>query len=119
MVGLYATGIGAVGSEGAFNQLQTYKQEIPVLFPCNALLVVSDGREARAGTLTAPWERFMPWKTIDGDGLAPASLWELEVLLKGIFEPDHFLDLIRHFIVFEVDGPRSTRRWPPTTSSMP
>jgi type I restriction enzyme, R subunit len=90
--------------QGAFNQLQTYKSELPSLFPCNQVLVISDGREARAGTLTANWERFMPWKTIDGAGLAPSSMWELEVLIKGIFERGRFLDLIRHFIVFESDG---------------
>jgi type I restriction enzyme R subunit len=68
------------------------------------VLVISDGREARAGTLTANWERFMPWKTIDGDGLASSSMWELEVLIKGMFERGRFLDLIRHFIVFESDS---------------
>jgi type I restriction enzyme R subunit len=52
---------------GAFNQLQTYKREIPSLFPTNEILVIADGLEARAGTLTADWERFMPWRTIDGE----------------------------------------------------
>ena len=53
--------------KGAFNQLQTYKNDIPGLFPYNEILVISDGLEARAGTLTADWERFMPWRTIEGD----------------------------------------------------
>ncbi|KAB8332492.1 type I restriction endonuclease subunit R [Scytonema tolypothrichoides VB-61278] len=90
--------------KSAFNQLQTYKNDIPVLFPYNEILVVSDGTEARVGTLTADWERFMPWRTIEGDELAPKKTAELEVLIKGIFEKHRFLDLLQHFIVFEVDG---------------
>lgn len=88
----------------AFNQFQTYKKEIPSLFPYSEILVVSDGIEARAGTLTADWEWFLPWRTIEGDDLAPKGLLELEVLIKGIFEKQRFLDLLRYFIVFEVDG---------------
>ncbi len=88
----------------AFNQFQTYKNEISSLFPYNEILVVSDGIEARAGTLTADWEWFLPWRTITGDDLAPKGLPELEVLIKGIFDKQRFLDLLRYFIVFEVDG---------------
>ena len=88
----------------AFNQFLTYKKEIPSLFPYSEILVVSDGIEARAGTLTADWEWFLPWRTIEGDDLAPKGLPELEVLIKGIFEKQRFLDLLRYFIVFEVDG---------------
>ena len=80
--------------KGAFNQLQTYKKDIPSIFPYNEILVISDGLEARAGTLTADWERFMPWRTIDGIDLAPKSVPEMEVLVKGIFEKPRFLDLI-------------------------
>ena len=58
----------------AFRQLQTYKAEIPSLFSCNEILVASDGTKARAGTLTADWERFMPWRTVDGRDLAPKEL---------------------------------------------
>ncbi len=90
--------------KGAFNQLQTYKKDIPVLFPYNEILVISDGLEARAGTLTADWERFMPWRTIEGVDLAPKGALEMEVLIKGIFEKQRFLDLVQNFIVFEVDG---------------
>ncbi len=89
---------------GAFNQLQTYKKDIPVLFPYNEILVISDGLEARAGTLTAAWERFMPWRTIEGVDLAPKGVLEMEVLIKGMFEKQRFLDLAQNFIVFEVDG---------------
>ncbi|MCC7014875.1 MAG: type I restriction endonuclease subunit R [Planctomycetes bacterium] len=88
----------------AFQQLQTYKQQIPALFTFNEALVVSDGLEARIGTLSADRERFMPWRTVDGTDLASSKLTELEVLLRGAFEPRRFLDLIRHFVVFEDDG---------------
>lgn len=90
--------------KGAFKQLQTYKQDIPTLFPYNEILVVSDGTEARVGTLTGDWEWFMPWRTVEGDEIAPKKTAELEVLIKGIFEKHRFLDLLKHFIVFEVDG---------------
>ena len=88
----------------AFNQLQTYKQQIPALFTTNALLVISDGITARLGSLTADRERFMPWRTIAGQQPAPAALPELEVLLRGVFAPERLIDLLRHFIVFEDDG---------------
>jgi type I restriction enzyme R subunit len=88
----------------AFNQMQTYKQQIPALFVHNAVLVISDGIEARIGTISADKERFMPWRTIEGETLAPVSMPQLEVLLRGVFDKRRFLDLIRHFIVFEDDG---------------
>ncbi len=70
----------------AFNQLQTYKAQIPSLFVFNEALVISDGLTARIGSLTADKERFMPWRTIAGEDLAPATMLELEVLLRGVFE---------------------------------
>jgi type I restriction enzyme, R subunit len=85
----------------AYNQLQTYKKEIPSLFHYNEALVISDGIEARLGTLTSGRERFMPWRTIEGKKIAPKGSLELEVLIRGVFEKERFLDLIRHFIVFE------------------
>ena len=88
----------------AFNQLQTYKAEIPSLFTYNELLIVSDGLEARVGSLTADKDRFMPWRTIDGETVAPATQPQLEVLLKGVFHPRWLLDLVRHFVAFESDG---------------
>ncbi|WP_010170127.1 type I restriction endonuclease subunit R [Bacillus coahuilensis] len=94
-----ATGI----SEG-YNQLQTYKQTIPSLFRYNAFLVTSDGVNARVGSLTANEERFMKWRTINGLELAPTSLSQLEVLLKGILEPSRFMDILRNFILFQTDG---------------
>lgn len=88
----------------AFNQLQTYKQQIPSLFTWNAALVISDGVQARIGTLTADRERFMPWRTIAGEELAPASMPDLQVVLEGVFDKTRFLQMIRHFIVFEDEG---------------
>ena len=94
---------------GAYNQIQTYKNEIPSLFPFNEVLVISDGVEARVGTLTANPEWFLPWKTIEGTNLAPESIPELEVVTKGVFEKRRFLDLVRHFVVFE-RGPGETTK---------
>lgn len=88
----------------AFNQLQTYKTQIPSLFTYNEALVVSDGVEARIGTLTADREWFMPWRTIEGEELADTKIPQLKVVLQGVFEKRRFLDLIRHFIVFEDVG---------------
>jgi type I restriction enzyme R subunit len=88
----------------AFQQLQTYKQQVPALFHHNAVLIISDGLEARIGTISADKERFMPWRTIDGETVAPATMPQLEVLLRGVCEKRRFLDLIRHFVVFEDDG---------------
>lgn len=88
----------------AFQQLQTYKQEISSLFTFNEALVLSDGLQARLGTLTADRERFMPWRTIGGEGLAERTLSELQVVIEGVFEQRRFLDLIRYFIVFEDEG---------------
>ncbi|NLG97617.1 MAG: type I restriction endonuclease subunit R [Chloroflexi bacterium] len=85
----------------AFNQLQTYKNDIPALFHTNELLIISDGLNARIGSLTANKEWFLPWKTIEGQTSAPTSVTQLEVLLKGVFDKRRFLDLIRYFIVFE------------------
>jgi len=94
----------------AFQQLQTYKQELPTLLAFNVALVASDGITARIGTLTADWERFMPWRTIDGETIAPRGTPELEVLIRGVFEQRRFLDLLRNFIVFEVDGETITKK---------
>ena len=85
----------------ALSQLETYKKEIPSLFVFNEALVISDGSEARIGTLTADKERFMPCRTIEGDEAAPETMLQLEVLARGVFEKRRFLDLLRYFIVFE------------------
>ena len=87
----------------AYRQLQTYKAEITSLLHYNAALVVSDGTYARVGSVTANQEWFKVWRTIDGDGDAAKGTLELEVLVRGVFERRRFLDLLQHFIVFEVD----------------
>ena len=88
----------------AFQQLQTYKHELAGLFLFNEVLVVSDGLEARIGTLSSNRERFLPWRTIEGEELAPATLSQLEVLIRGVFDRRRILDLLRYFVVFEDDG---------------
>ena len=88
----------------AWQQLQTYKAELPTLFSMNEALMVSDGTEARIGTLTAGREWFKPWRTVTGERLADSHMTELQVLLEGICSPDRFLALVRDFIVFEDDG---------------
>ncbi|WP_395743441.1 type I restriction endonuclease subunit R [Prosthecobacter sp.] len=87
----------------AYQQLQTYKAEIPSLLQYNAALIVSDGLQARIGSLTANQEWFKVWRTIDGESDAPKSALELETLVRGVFERQRFLDLLHHFIVFEED----------------
>src|SRR5690606_14578557 len=98
----------------AFNQLQTYKEEIPSLFAYNELLIISDGMQARFGTLTSGWDRFMPWRTIDGTDLyrEPGNEKQSEgvlqagitTLLRGMLEPRRFLDYVLNFITFEDNG---------------
>ena len=90
--------------EGAFNQLQTYKDQISCLFRTNAALVTSDGLHARVGSLTANLERFMPWRTVDGFVVAPKGVPELETVIEGVFEKARFLALIRNFTVFGDPG---------------
>ena len=90
--------------EGAFNQLQTYKDEIPSLFLTNAALMISDRIQARLGSLTADLERFMPWRTADGSEIAPKGAPELETLVRGVFEKGRFLSLIRDFTVIGNTG---------------
>ncbi len=90
--------------EGAFNQLRTYKEEIPSLFRTNAALMTSDGLQARFGSLTANLERFMPWRTVDGAAVASKGAPEIETVVEGVFEKNRFLALIRDFTVFGDTG---------------
>lgn len=92
------------GITEAFHQIQTYKSAIPSLFKTNAFLIISDGVNARAGSLTANEERFMMWRTVDGETIAPTSQPQLETLLKGMLKRDVVLDILRHFTVFQTDG---------------
>ena len=94
----------------AFKQLQTYQAQIPALFAANEVLVISDGIQARVGALGAGWEWFKPWRTIDGSGEVGAGLSELRVLLAGVFEQRRFLDLVRHFVVFEDDAGKIAKK---------
>ncbi len=87
--------------EKAFTQLQNYKQAISGLFSYNGVLVASDGLDAKAGSLTADWSRFMAWKTVDGIREDTSATPQIETLIKGMLRPDVLLDLVRHFTVFE------------------
>ena len=88
----------------AYNQLQTYKDEISDLFVFNEALVVSDGWTARIGSLTANKERFMPWRTLKHEDDKPLLEYELEKVVKGFFDPELLLDYIRYFVIFEQEG---------------
>lgn len=96
-----------VGISKGFNQLQTYKGTIPSLFQYNAFMVTSDGINARAGSLTADEERFMMWRTVDGESIASSTMPQLEVLIQGMFKPEILLDLLRHFILFQTNGEKT------------
>lgn len=87
--------------QDAYQQIQTYKQQIPSLFVFNELVVLSDGFAARVGTFTAPWERYAPWRTVDGQEVAPKTALEQKTLVDGVFEKRRFLELIKSFLVFE------------------
>jgi type I restriction enzyme R subunit len=87
----------------AYDQLQTYKSEIPSLMRYNELLVISDGTAARIGSLTANKEWFKVWRTVDGATEPPSTALELETLVRGVFEKRRFVDLITHFVAFEED----------------
>jgi type I restriction enzyme R subunit len=89
----------------AFDQIQTYKAQIPEVFQYNELLVIADGSEARLGSLSASAERFMQWRTIDGVTLDPLGQFnELETLVRGLLAPAMLLDYLRFFVLFEEDG---------------
>ncbi|MEC8887251.1 MAG: type I restriction endonuclease subunit R [Pseudomonadota bacterium] len=90
--------------DDAYNQLQTYKDEIPSLFRTNGFLVTSDGLLARVGSLTANAERFMAWRTVDGEYIAPKGVPELEILINGVFDKERLLSMLRGFMVFENTG---------------
>lgn len=89
----------------AFDQLQTYKDQIPDLFQYNEIMIASDGSEARMGSLSADAERFMQWRTVDGVNLDPyGEFGELETMVRGILTPAMLLDYLRFFVLFEDDG---------------
>jgi type I restriction enzyme R subunit len=94
---------------GAFNQIQTYRAQIPEIFTWNQVTVISDGTQARAGSFTAGWEHYAPWKTIDGQDLAPGGLPQYEVLVHGMFQYAVLLDLVRNFIAAYGEGRRMAK----------
>ncbi|WP_317472063.1 type I restriction endonuclease, partial [Cronobacter sakazakii] len=94
----------------AFNQLQTYKNELSELFICNEAPVVIDGQNARIGSLTADEERFLPWKTISNEDDKPQFDWQLKTVVQGFFNRELLLDYIRYFVLFENDGKRLIKK---------
>jgi type I restriction enzyme R subunit len=93
----------------AYNQLRTYIMTIPSLFTYNSFIVASDGINARAGTHTSDENRFMAWRTIDGDDMAPLSIPQIEVLIKGMFDRSRLLDIVKHFVLFQSDGKETVK----------
>jgi len=96
--------------KSAFNQLQTYKQAIPSLFTYNSLLIISDGWDARCGTITSDFGRFMTWKTKDGQTTADHLQPQMEVMFHGMLNKHTLLDLIRQFIVFEKSDSKTLKK---------
>lgn len=94
----------------AYNQLQTYKEEIADLFALNEALVISDGWTARVGSLTANKERFLPWKTIESEADKPLLEFQLETMVRGFFKPELLLDYIRYFVLFENDNDKIIKK---------
>lgn len=94
----------------AYNQLQTYKEEISDLFVFNEALVISDGINARLGSLTANKERFLPWRTIKNENDKPLLEYQLEKVVRGFFDRELLLDYLRYFILFEQDGDKLIKK---------
>jgi len=94
----------------AYNQLQTYREDIPSLFRYNGLVAISDGIDARLSVLGAGWEYFKPWRAVDTDGKIDPYPTQLETLIRGVFAPAYLLDIVRSFIVFEQDGANLTKK---------
>lgn len=90
-----------VGIEQAYNQIQTYKKDIPLLFNYNAFCIISDGINAKAGTITSNQERFMNWRSVDGKTIEPLSTPQYEVMLSGMFGKERLLDIVKNFILFQ------------------
>lgn len=90
-----------VGIESAYNQIQTYKKDIENLFNYNALCILSDGINAKAGTLTSDLERFMNWRTEDGETIAPLTIPQYETLFRGMLGRERLLDIIQNYVLFQ------------------
>ena len=89
-----------IGIVEGFNQLQTYKKDIPTVFNYNAFLVTSDGINAKVGTISSDFDRFMFWRTVDGNGEAPESSPQLKVMLQGMMDKKRILDIISNYTFF-------------------
>lgn len=94
----------------AFNQIQTYKDEVSDLFAYNEASIISDGYHARAGSLPASQERYMPWRTIKNEDDRPLLEWQLETMVRGFFDRELFLDYIRYFVIFETDSDKLIKK---------
>ena len=93
-----------VGIEEAYNQIQTYKKDIQALFNYNAFCILSDGINAKVGTITSNIERYMNWRTVDGEDVAPLTMPQYDVLISGMFPKERLLDIIQNFILFQNDS---------------
>ena len=104
--------------KSAFRQIETYKAVIPSLFTYNAFSIISDGLEARAGTLSSGMSRFMAWRSADGKEEASHLVNQIETLINGMLNKETLLDLIRHFIVFEKSKKEDTKTGVTTISTV-
>lgn len=93
-----------VGIEEAYNQIQTYKNDIPSLFNYNAFCILSDGINAKAGTITSNEERFMNWRSIDGENIESLDVPQYEVMLRGMLSKKRLLDIVENFLLFQVSS---------------
>jgi len=94
----------------AFNQIQTYKDEVADLFAYNEAAIISDGYLARVGSLTASQERYMPWRTLKHEDDKPLLEWQLETMVRGFFDRELFLDYLRYFVIFETDSEKLIKK---------
>lgn len=90
-----------VGIDSAYNQIQTYKHDIPSVFNYNAFCILSDGINAKTGTITSNEERFMNWRSVDGINVESLDVPQYEVLLKGMLKKDRLLDITKNFLLFQ------------------
>ncbi|WP_346898790.1 type I restriction endonuclease subunit R [Clostridium sp. UBA7503] len=90
-----------VGIDSAYNQIQTYKQDIPSLFNYNAFCILSDGINAKVGTITSNEERFMNWRSVDGIDVASLDIPQYEVVLRGMLQKERILDIVENFLLFQ------------------
>jgi len=110
MLELKSPGAENVNIWDAYNQVQTYKDEVSDLFVFNEAAIISDGYFARVGSLTASQERYMPWRTVKDEDDKPLLEWQLETMVRGFFDRALFLDYIRYFVLFETDAERLIKK---------